>query len=40
MTMADPDGDTRLDRAFMAVADPIRPRIIVRLSRGARGRQR
>ena len=29
------DGDERLDRAFMALADPIRRRIIARLSRDA-----
>jgi DNA-binding transcriptional ArsR family regulator len=28
------DDDDRLDRAFMALADPVRRRIIVRLSRG------
>jgi DNA-binding transcriptional ArsR family regulator len=32
---ADPDLDDRLDRAFMAMADPVRRRIIARLSRGS-----
>ena len=30
----DPKDDERLDRAFMALADPVRRRIIARLSRG------
>ena len=30
----DPDADDRLDRAFMALADPVRRGIIARLSRG------
>ena len=30
----DPSSDDRLDRAFMALADPVRRRIIARLSRG------
>ena len=30
----DPSADDRLDRAFMALADPVRRRIIARLSRG------
>src|SRR4029453_18058593 len=30
----DPGSDDRLDRAFMALADPVRRRIIARLSRG------
>jgi DNA-binding transcriptional ArsR family regulator len=30
----DPGADERLDRAFMALADPVRRRIIARLSRG------
>lgn len=29
-----PDGDEQLDRAFAALADPVRRRIIARLSRG------
>ncbi len=33
--VVDPDADDRLDRAFMALADPVRRRIIARLSRGA-----
>ena len=33
--MADPSADDRLDRAFMALADPIRRRIIARLSKGS-----
>lgn len=33
-TADDPAGDDRLDRAFMALADPIRRRIVARLSRG------
>ena len=32
--IVDPSADTRLDRAFMALADPVRRRIIARLSRG------
>jgi DNA-binding transcriptional ArsR family regulator len=32
--IVDPKADERLDRAFMALADPIRRRIIARLSRG------
>jgi DNA-binding transcriptional ArsR family regulator len=32
--IVDPSADDRLDRAFMALADPIRRRIIARLSRG------
>lgn len=32
--MADSTADDRLDRAFLALADPIRRRIIARLSRG------
>jgi DNA-binding transcriptional ArsR family regulator len=30
----DPSAEDRLDRAFAALADPVRRRIIVRLSRG------
>jgi DNA-binding transcriptional ArsR family regulator len=30
----DPNADDRLDRAFMALGDPVRRRIIARLSRG------
>lgn len=30
----DPSADDRLDREFMALADPVRRRIIARLSRG------
>src|ERR671912_20494 len=30
----DPSADDRLDRAFMALADPVRRRIVARLSRG------
>ncbi len=30
----DPSSDDRLDRAFMALADPVRRRIVARLSRG------
>ena len=30
----DPGADDRLDRAFMALADPVRRRIVARLSRG------
>jgi DNA-binding transcriptional ArsR family regulator len=30
----DPSSDDRLDRAFMALADPVRRQIIARLSRG------
>lgn len=33
--MIDPGADERLDHAFMALADPIRRRIIARLSRGS-----
>ena len=32
--MVDPDDEAGLDRAFMALADPARRRIIARLSRG------
>ena len=32
--MVDPSADDRLDRAFMALADPVRRGIIARLSRG------
>jgi DNA-binding transcriptional ArsR family regulator len=32
--IVDPFADDRLDRAFMALADPVRRRIIARLSRG------
>ena len=32
--IVDPSADDRLDRAFMALADPVRRRIIARLSRG------
>ncbi|MEJ3403974.1 metalloregulator ArsR/SmtB family transcription factor [Rathayibacter sp. YIM 133350] len=32
--IVDPTAESRLDRAFMALADPIRRRIIARLSRG------
>ena len=32
--IVDPRSDDRLDRAFMALADPVRRRIIARLSRG------
>lgn len=32
--IVDPTADDRLDRAFAALADPIRRRIIARLSRG------
>jgi DNA-binding transcriptional ArsR family regulator len=32
--MADPTADDRLDRAFAALSDPVRRRIIARLSRG------
>ena len=32
--IVDPSADDRLDRAFTALADPIRRRIIARLSRG------
>ena len=32
--MADPSADDGLDRAFAALADPVRRRIIARLSRG------
>ena len=31
---ADPTADERLDRAFMALADPVRRALIARLSRG------
>ena len=34
MMIIDPSADDRLDRAFMALADPVRRRIIARLSRG------
>ncbi|MFD4369581.1 ArsR/SmtB family transcription factor [Rhodococcus sp. NPDC058521] len=30
----DPEAEDRLDRAFMALADPVRRRIVARLSRG------
>ncbi|GLI27810.1 transcriptional regulator [Agromyces rhizosphaerae] len=30
----DPEADDRLDRAFQALADPVRRRIVARLSRG------
>jgi len=30
----DPDAEEGLDRAFMALADPVRRRIVARLSRG------
>ncbi|QTX05608.1 ArsR/SmtB family transcription factor [Agromyces archimandritae] len=32
--IVDPTEDERLDRAFLALADPVRRRIIARLSRG------
>jgi len=32
--IVDPFADDRLDRAFMALADPVRRRMIARLSRG------
>lgn len=32
--MVDPSADDRLDRAFAALADPVRRRIVARLSRG------
>jgi len=32
--MVDPLADERLDRAFLALADPVRRRIVARLSRG------
>jgi len=32
--IVDPSADDRLDRAFAALADPVRRRIIARLSRG------
>ncbi|WP_203230824.1 ArsR/SmtB family transcription factor [Agromyces humi] len=32
--IVDPSSDDRLDRAFMALADPVRRRIVARLSRG------
>ncbi len=32
--MIDPSAEDRLDRAFSALADPVRRRIIARLSRG------
>ncbi len=31
---SDEDADTRLDRAFLALADPVRRAIVARLSRG------
>jgi DNA-binding transcriptional ArsR family regulator len=34
MSDSDEDEDARLDRAFLALADPVRRRIIARLSRG------
>ncbi len=33
--IVDPSADDRLDRAFTALADPVRRRIIARLSRGS-----
>jgi len=33
--IVDPSADDRLDRAFSALADPVRRRIIARLSRGS-----
>ncbi|KQO97568.1 ArsR/SmtB family transcription factor [Leifsonia sp. Leaf264] len=33
--IVDPKSEERLDRAFMALADPVRRRIIARLSRGS-----
>ena len=33
--IVDPSSDDRLDRAFMALADPVRRRMIARLSRGS-----
>ena len=33
--VVDPSADDRLDRAFLALADPVRRRIIARLSRGS-----
>ncbi|WP_127794391.1 helix-turn-helix transcriptional regulator [Agromyces sp. LHK192] len=33
--IVDPGADDRLDRAFMALADPVRRRIVARLSRGS-----
>jgi DNA-binding transcriptional ArsR family regulator len=33
--IVDPAADDRLDRAFAALADPVRRRIVARLSRGA-----
>ena len=32
--IVDPSADDRLDRAFAALADPVRRRIVARLSRG------
>ena len=32
--IVDPSADDRLDRAFLALADPVRRRMIARLSRG------
>jgi DNA-binding transcriptional ArsR family regulator len=32
--IVDPSSDDRLDRAFLALADPVRRRIVARLSRG------
>ena len=32
--IVDPEADDRLDKAFMALADPVRRRIIARLSTG------
>ena len=32
--LAETDADTRLDRAFLALADPVRRAIVARLSRG------
>lgn len=34
MMIVDPSSDDRLDRAFLALADPVRRRIVARLSRG------
>ena|SRR3990170_1335860 len=33
--LIDPSSDDKLDRAFAALADPVRRRIVARLSRGA-----
>lgn len=32
--IVDPEAENRLDKAFMALADPVRRRIVARLSRG------